>query len=132
MTISIAYLKTEHTYAADEAIGLVVVTPAKMFPILVLEYKPRVPQDLGDLEPLHLSETFIQAYYLRKRFKFPVMHCLTDLNDFLFLKIEDKEGHSGVIKVSHYYFKCDLKDDKQLIEIMTFLYHTLNVHLDSN
>ena len=133
-----ATLKVDHQYrilenklyAADETIGVVVVINAKaapsMLPILVLEYKPRVSQDLGDQEPSHLSETFMQAYYLRKRCKFPVMHCLTDLNDFHFFLIEDE--HSGVIKISRYYYlKCDLKDGKQLIQMMTFLYHTLNV-----
>ena len=53
-----------------------------MLPILVLEYKPRVAQDFGYQEPFHVSETFMQVYYLRQRCKFPVMHCLMDLNDF--------------------------------------------------
>ena len=131
-----AMLKIDHqyrilenrTFAADETLGVVVVVMVEvtMLPILVLEYKPRVAQELGDQEPFHVSETFMQAYYLRQRYKFPVMHCLTDMHDFHFFIIED--GQSGVLKVSRYYYlKCDLKDGKQLIQMMTFLYHTLNV-----
>ena len=94
-----ATLKVDHQYcilenklyAADETIGVVGVKVAikeaapSVLPILVLKYKPRVSQDLGDQEPLHVSETFMQAYYLRKRCKFPVMQLLDGHERFSFL-----------------------------------------------
>ena len=87
------HILENRTYAADATLVVVVMVKLKMLPILVLKYKPRVSQELADQEPLHVSETFIQAYYLRQQCKFPVMHCLTDLNDFHFFLIED--GQSG-------------------------------------
>ena len=33
-------------------------------PVYVVDYKPRVPTHLEDIEPNHLSELFLQAFYL--------------------------------------------------------------------
>ena len=35
----------------------------QVVPCFVVEYKPRVAQDLADQDPFHLSEVFLQAYY---------------------------------------------------------------------
>ena len=51
-------------------------------PVYVVEYKPRVPTHLEDREPTHLSELFLQAFYLHKQNSPPILHVLTDLTDF--------------------------------------------------
>ena len=69
-------------YAMDDSIEVVEVTgpePKQGKPVFGLEYKPRVSSDLTDITPFHISETLIQAYYLRKKFQYPILHCLSDL-----------------------------------------------------
>ena len=66
-----------NTFAIDDAVC--VIQDGANTPLLVVEYKPRVHLDLKFVEQSHLSEVFIQAYYLRKRFPQPILHCLTDL-----------------------------------------------------
>ena len=63
----------------------------QVVPCFVVEYKPRVAQDLADQDPFHLSEVFLQAYYLRKMHKHPILHCLTDLSDFHYFLVKVSE-----------------------------------------
>jgi hypothetical protein len=66
------------TYVADSALVSKVVFSIEQIPCFVVEYKPRVAADLSDQEPFHVSEVFLQAYYLRTMQKRPVLHCLTE------------------------------------------------------
>ena len=61
--------------------------------LVLWEYKPRVPCDLDYVIPWYLSETLLQAYYMRMKHSYPVLHCLTDLDDYhcFFIEDEDRE-----------------------------------------
>ena len=75
-------------------------------PCFVVQYKPRVSPDLADQDPFHLSEVFLQAYYLRKMHKHPILHCLTDLSDFHYFLV--KESERGNLEIENYFcFKCN-------------------------
>lgn len=54
------------------------LTDGNLHVLIVWEYKPKVPSSLSDTTAWHLSETLLQAYYLRKSNSHPVLHCLTD------------------------------------------------------
>ena len=53
-------VRTSKTYYADSAL-VAIVTGS--LPIFVVEYKPRIPAGLENVEPSHLSEAFLQAFY---------------------------------------------------------------------
>ena len=61
------------TYTGDSALlsALLVSSRRRVVPCFVVQYKPRVSQDLADQDPFHLSEV---AYYLRKMHKHPILH----------------------------------------------------------
>ena len=93
---------------------------------MVTEYKPRVTQNLADQEPHHLSEMFIQAYYLRRKFTHKIMHCLTDLRDFHYFLIKD--GQNGKIIIDKYiYLNSDLTLKEPLANHMNFLHHYVDI-----
>ena len=52
-------VRTSKTYYADSA-PVAIVTGS--LPIFVVEYKPRIPAGLEDVEPSHLSEAFLLYY----------------------------------------------------------------------
>ena len=90
-------------------------------PIYVIEYKPRVPAELVDIEPNHLSEVMLQAVYLRRVIKSPILHVLTDLNDFHFFLIS---GESLQID-KYFYLKCKLSNREELLKHLKFLCHIM-------
>lgn len=67
------------------------------------EYKPQVPSELVDVTAGHLSETFLQAYYLRDSSPYPILHCLTNLEDYHYFSITTKDHHS--MKIEKYVEK---------------------------
>ena len=76
----------------------------------VVEYKPRVASDIKDTEPHHLSEVFLQAYYLQRQYCHPIFHVLTDLNDFHCFEI--KQGQ--ILK--YHYTKTSLDEPQDLLK----------------
>ena len=66
------YLLPGQKFAADDcAVALLVSNLVLLvsgnLPVLVIEYKPKVPSSIRDVTPTwHLSKFFIQAFYLRK------------------------------------------------------------------
>ena len=83
-------------YATDQAIGeFLSLAIGEIIPSMqrkrvdfCYEYKPRVPSDPKDVEPWHLSEVVLQAYYLKQQplqQNCMLLHCLTDLTDFHYM-----------------------------------------------
>ena len=122
------------TYTADSAllsallvssqkpVGLVVpcFVVGGVVPCFVVEYKPRVSQDLADQEPFHLSEVFLQAYYLCKMHKHPILHCLTDLSDFHCFLV--KGSDRGNLEIKKYFcFKCNFNETEELLLTLKLL-----------
>ena len=120
------------TYTADSALlsALLVSTVVLgfdhrpfdqgMVPCFVVEYKPRVSRDLVDQEPFHLSEVFLQAYYLCKMHKHPILHCLTDLSDFhCFLVKRSDRGHLEIKK--YFCFKCKFNETEKFLLTLKLL-----------
>ena len=70
-------------FTNDEAIQAILADDGKKV-IFALEYKPKVATELKDQTSFHISETLLQAFYLRKRFDHNIVHCLTDLEDYHF------------------------------------------------
>jgi hypothetical protein len=56
---------------------------------VVWEYKPKVSSKLEDVTGWHISETILQAFYLHKKHTYPVLHCLTDLQDFHYFTLNN-------------------------------------------
>ena len=88
--------------------------------VFVIKYKPRVSSNLSDQTPFHISETLIQAYYLRNKFRHNILHCLTDLNDFHFFLITTTPTRLFSIK-NYSYTKCDLQNHEELAQLSAFL-----------
>ena len=59
----------------------------KRIPIVLYEYKPQVPLSYKDIYSYYICEMMIQAYYCVKTFRH-VIHCLTDMSEWHYLKIE--------------------------------------------
>ena len=87
----------DHQYAvlpgqaiADGALSAL-VAQHQHIPLLVCEYKPKVASRVDGLDLSDLTEAMIQALYLRKTFRHPIIHCLTDMTDFHYFVLQDKE-----------------------------------------
>ena len=116
------------SYTADSALlSALLVSSQKLgsrkrrvVPCFVVEYKPRVSQDLADQEPCHLSEVFLQAYYVCKMHKHPILHCLTDLSDFHYFLV--KESERGNLEIEKYFcFKCNFNEAEELLLTLKLL-----------
>lgn len=93
----------ERKHAADSAL-LYSSVNTEMTPCFVVEYKPRVANDLRDQEPFHLTEVFLQAFYLRRKgHKHPILHCLTDLKDFHYFLITDTKHPAKLVLETYWY-----------------------------
>lgn len=110
-------------YCSDQAIILAaqkVEEDQRKFSVVVWEYKPRVSGDLMDCQPWHLSETMLQAYYLKKESVRPYLHCLTDLTDFHYFVIED--GKSSFLEILQYdYYRTNLLEEEEVHCHVNFL-----------
>ena len=103
------------------------VEASLMLRVLVLwEYKPRVPDALEDVTVWHLSETLLQAYYLRRKHSYPVLHCLTDLLDFHYFFIEG-DGQRTLKVVKYVYLKSDLTKPTDVWTHLDFLFQAVHV-----
>ena len=110
------------TYTGDSALlsALLVSSRRRVVPCFVVQYKPRVALDLDDQDPFHLSEVFLQAYYLRKMHKHPILHCLTDLSDFHYFLV--KESERGNLEIEKYFcFKCNFNEAEELLLTLKLL-----------
>ena len=68
------------TFSADGSLIIAAMVDGKV--VCVIEYKPRVPSNIMDVDhPYYLSELFLQAYYLQRQNDHPILHVLTDLVD---------------------------------------------------
>ena len=110
------------TFSADECVIAVMFndgTPSPV-PIYVLEYKPRVPAGLKDIEPCHLSELFLQANYLQKSYSHVILHVLTDLEDFHCFEMKQCRP------LKYYYTKCSLAEPEELLKHSNLICSILN------
>ena len=105
-------------FSSDAAI-IVASTGLKEDVVFSVEYKPRVSAQLEDQRPFHLSELFLQAFYLAPQCEHAVVHCLTDLEDYHMFLV-GKNGKKICIK-KYWYRKCDLMDSSQTAEHLHFL-----------
>ena len=92
----------------------------EVVPCFVVAYKPRVSQDLVDQEPCHLTEVFLQAYYLCKMHKHPILHCLTDLSDFHCFLVKGSDRGNLEIK-KYFYSKCNFNETEELLLTLKLL-----------
>ena len=90
------------------------------YPVYVIEYKPRVPSDMKDIEPHHLSELFLQAYYLQQQYHHPILHVLTDLEDFHCFEMQ-----RGQI-LTYKYTRSSLADPQDLLKHSNCMCSILN------
>lgn len=84
------HISTKKHYA-DIALSTLRVSAASRASkaILVIEYKPKVAADLVDQEISDITESVLQALYLRKTSCHQILYCLTDLSDFHYFLMED-------------------------------------------
>ena len=59
-------------------------------PVVLFEYKPQVPLDYKDMDAHHMCEVLIQGYYCVKN-SIPIIHCLTDMSDWHYFRMEYNE-----------------------------------------
>ena len=72
-----------------------VASPSLNHPVILYEYKPTVHPDPLIVNPDHLMELFLQGCYCLWQYKLQsIVHCLTDLNSWHYLKLK-KEGGGG-------------------------------------
>lgn len=95
--------------------SLVAMVMNNRLPVYVVEYKPRVPRDIEDVDPPHWSELFLQAYYLHKQYSHPILHVLTDLMDFQCFVM--KQGHI----LQHYSMRSTLAEPQELLKHSKFI-----------
>lgn len=111
-------------FYTDEAV--VAILHSIMEAIFVFEYKPKVSPNLADQIPFHISETLVQAYYLRKKFRHNILHCLSDLTDFHFFLITTTPD--STFNITKYWYKnCNLLDPAQVTQLTAFLCDTISV-----
>ena len=104
-------------YYSDGAVLATIISNG--MPIYVIEYKPRIPSRIEDIEPCHLSEVLLQAFYLQRCHYHKILHALTDLMDFhlfLFTHSNDK------LKLEKYfYYECTITKPEELLKHLSFL-----------
>lgn len=110
-------------FAMDEAITALMMTTAVIFG---LEYKAKVSSTLHDQPAFHISETLLQAFYLRKRFSHDIVHCLTDLHDFHYFLIGSDPGKAFIVR-KYWFMKCNITDISELSHNLNFLCENLCV-----
>lgn len=115
-------------FALDEAILAIIQLPRPNSRKILfgVEYKPKVSASLEDIPCHHLSETLLQAYYLRKRFTHNILHCLTDLEDFHYFLICTSVEKPFHIK-NYWYKTCDLTNSTAVNKHLQFLIDTISV-----
>lgn len=94
--------------------------------LVVWEYKPRVSTHLSDQTPWHLSETFLQAFYLKKQHKYPVLHCLTDLADFHYFFVGG-DGRMSLDLTKYVYLNSDFRNFDDTVKHVNFLLDSINI-----
>ena len=65
--------------------------------VFSLEYKPKVSPNLKDKCPCHISELFLQVFYLATYSKHAIVHCPTDLEDYHMFSLEKVVIHTAVL-----------------------------------
>ena len=111
-------------YACDVAVIAALSKGQEREVLLAVEYKPNVPSGLEDVTPWHLSETLLQAFYLRDNFHYDIVHCLTDYHFFL---VGSSSENAFVLK-KHWYKKCDLTDGAAFEEHINFVCDIIHVY----
>ena len=109
--------------AAIEALNLETSTSK---PILITECKPRVSTNLQAQEPFHITETLIQAFYVRRKYDFPILHCLTDLKEYHFFLVGDAPNQKLEL-LWYFHLCCDLKKPNELAQLLSFLYDVVQL-----
>lgn len=104
-------------YACDVA---VIIAGIKREVLFAVEYKPGVPTDFKDITPWHLSETLLQAYYMRDKFQYDIVHCLTDMSDYHYFLVGSSDEKKFVIK-KHWYKPLNLTDEAAFMEHLNFV-----------
>ena len=111
---------------ADGALCALMVSD--YMPLLIIEYKPKVASTIDDIDVSDLTETMVQALYLRKRFQHPIVHCLTDLKDFHYFVLKDTQQKR--LQIEKYVFvSCNGTDVDDLLAHVSFLSETLCIPL---
>ena len=119
-------VQTSITYYADCAL---VALDAGGCPLYVVEYKPKIPAGLEDVEPSHLSEVFLQAFYLRKMYTHNILHCLTDLEDFHYFLMTDNQS-SKKLKIERCItVHCNITNEVELLDHLRFVCNLLKCTL---
>lgn len=113
------YVCGSKQYSTDEA--LISVQSGKEV-LAIWEYKPKVAASLIDQTAWHLSETILQAFFLKKH---SVLHCLTDLEDFHYFFLECDPRHCKLIKYVYLKSKLSVKGD--VLHHMDFLFHSIKI-----
>ena len=94
--------------------------------LVVWEYKPRVSSDLQDQTSWHLSETILQAFYLKKKHPYCILHCLTDLEDYHYFFLSDNGPRT--LKLDKYvYMQSNLSEKIDVLHHLNFLYHSVSI-----
>ena len=115
----------DNAYACEEAVvsSLLAVQrgPNQVKLLFGIEYKPKVSSDLSGQTPFHLSEVFIQAYYVKKSMPHDVWHCLTDMKNFHYFLVgaTPEKEHLSIKK--YYYLQCNLSDQTSVANHLYFL-----------
>ena len=98
----------------SSAEALIMLTATRSETVLVVwDYKPQVPNSLGDVRKRHLSETILRSFYLQKQHAYPVLHCLTDLEDFHYFSL--KCAGQGRELLKYFFFKSDVAQEKDVL-----------------
>ena len=111
--------------SSDQTLVQLLMGSTHMRVLVVWEYKPRVACDIYDVPAWHLSETLLQAYYMRRNHCYPVLHCLTDLNDYHYFFIED--GPTDITLSKYVYMHSDLSVPKDAFDHINFLLQSVPV-----
>lgn len=114
-------------FTSDQGLVHLIEATRVLLRVLALwEYKPRVPGDLDDITAWHISETLLQAYYMRKKHSYPVLHCLTDLTDYHYFFIED-DGERTLTVVKYVYLRSDLCKPNDVWNHIEFLLQSVRI-----
>ncbi len=107
-------------YAVD---GAVICKKLNRQPIIMFELKQQVASKLIDQSHDDLREFFVQSFYL-SQVSYEYWHCLTDLNDFHYMKFQT--GHKHLLVDECQYTSSDLADlesfSRHMTGIMNLLY----------
>ena len=107
--------------SCDAATCAIVSLDGDLSPVILYEYKPTVDRREDHVDPHDLMEVVLQGYYcLRQYSKQTILHCLMDLTQFCYFKV-DGQGQQFEMKLKYTWYKSMYETELSIESHLKFL-----------